>query len=177
MVASTGTEDKTGAPSSIGALAGALIAVLAVRIVALYYNATDLFFDEAQYWSWSLEPDFGYYSKPPLIAWLIRLATETCGSSEFCIRLPSPLLHAMTALAVFAVGPWRDPLRNGWVINCYLATCVGVIPLALICGAIRDIPVFWRLIDCSFGVLGALPLLYCLKVEKQISLAPAQAQP
>ena len=75
------------------------------------------------------------------------------------------------AVAVFAVGPWRDPVRNGWVINCYLATCVGVIPLALICGAIRHIPFFWRLIDCSFGVFGALPLLYCRKLEKQISLA------
>ena len=46
-------------------------AITIFRIAALYFNATDLFFDEAQYWSWSLQPDFGYYSKPPLIAWLI----------------------------------------------------------------------------------------------------------
>jgi hypothetical protein len=80
------------------------------------------------------------------------------------------LAFAHLAVAVFAVGPWRDPVHNGWVINCYLATCIGVIPLALICGAIREIPVFWRLIDCSFGVLGALPLLYCRRLEKQISV-------
>ena len=61
------------------------------------------------------------------------------------------LAFAHLAVAVFAVGPWRDPLRNGWVLNSYLVTCIGVIPLALICGAIREIPVFWRLIDCSFG--------------------------
>lgn len=73
------------------------------------------------------------------------------------------------AVALFAVGPWKDPLRNSWVITCYLVTCVAVIPLALICGAIRDIPLFWRLIDCSFGVLGAVPLLYCLKLEKQLA--------
>jgi hypothetical protein len=74
------------------------------------------------------------------------------------------------ALAVFAVGPWKDPVRNGWVLDCYLVTCVAVIPLALICGAIREIPLFWRLLDCSFGVLGAVPLLYCRKLEKEISL-------
>jgi 4-amino-4-deoxy-L-arabinose transferase-like glycosyltransferase len=78
--------------------------LLAVRLVALSLNATDLFFDEAQYWSWSLEPAFGYYSKPPLIAWLIGAATALCGSGEFCIRLPSPLLHTLTALVVFLIG-------------------------------------------------------------------------
>lgn len=78
--------------------------LLAVRLVALKLNATDLFFDEAQYWSWSLEPAFGYYSKPPLIAWVIGAATAACGSSEFCIRLPSPLMHTATALIVFMIG-------------------------------------------------------------------------
>ena len=46
----------------------ALGALLAIRLVALVFNRTDLFFDEAQYWAWSVEPAFGYYSKPPLIA-------------------------------------------------------------------------------------------------------------
>ena len=45
-------------------------------------NATDLFFDEAQYWAWSLEPAFGYYSKPPLIAWMIALSTSVCGDER-----------------------------------------------------------------------------------------------
>jgi 4-amino-4-deoxy-L-arabinose transferase-like glycosyltransferase len=80
-----------------GILAVALAALLLVRLVALRYNATDLFFDEAQYWNWSQEPAFGYYSKPPLIAWLIGASTALCGASEFCIRLPSPLVHTATA--------------------------------------------------------------------------------
>ena len=42
-----------------------------------------------------------------------------------------------------------------------LIACAGVIPLALIAGQIRGIPPPWRLIDCSFGVFGALPLLIC----------------
>ena len=92
---------KTGWPVALWAGLGVL---LAVRLAALKLNATDLFFDEAQYWSWSLEPAFGYYSKPPLIAWVIGAATAICGSGEFCIRLPSPLVHTATALVVFMIG-------------------------------------------------------------------------
>jgi 4-amino-4-deoxy-L-arabinose transferase-like glycosyltransferase len=91
----------TGWPIALWAGLGLL---LAARLVALKLNATDLFFDEAQYWSWSLEPAFGYYSKPPLIAWVIGAATAVCGSGEFCIRLPSPLMHTVTALIVFLIG-------------------------------------------------------------------------
>ena len=36
--------------------------------------------------------------------------------------------------------------------------------LALICGPLRGIPVYWRLIDCSFGVIGIIPLVYCLRL-------------
>jgi hypothetical protein len=79
------------------------------------------------------------------------------------------LAFAHLAVALFAIGPWRDPVRNGWVINCYLVTCVGVIPLAFICGEIREIPYFWRMLDASFGILGALPLLYCRSLEKKMA--------
>jgi 4-amino-4-deoxy-L-arabinose transferase-like glycosyltransferase len=92
-----------GFQSAFTALLVALTAILAVRIAALALNRTDLFFDEAQYWYWSLEPAFGYYSKPPLIAWLITASTTVCGTSEFCIRLPSPILHTATALLVYVL--------------------------------------------------------------------------
>jgi hypothetical protein len=46
--------------------------------------------------------------------------------------------------------------------------CLGVLPLALIAGPIRGIPVYWRLIDCSFGIIGAVPLLICLRYVRQI---------
>lgn len=94
-VAQTGT---------FGVLWGALASILTARVLALWFNATDLFFDEAQYWSWSLEPAFGYYSKPPLIAWIVGAATSVCGASEFCIRLPSPIIHSATAVVVYAIG-------------------------------------------------------------------------
>lgn len=68
------------------------------------------------------------------------------------------LAFAHLAIAVAFWGPWRDPVRNVWVIEFGMIACVLVIPLALVCGHIRGIPWFWRLIDCSFGVLGILPL-------------------
>lgn len=42
-----------------------------------------------------------------------------------------------------------------------MIACALVIPLAVICGPIRGIPIYWRLIDCSFGVFGIIPLWLC----------------
>jgi hypothetical protein len=65
-------------------------------------------------------------------------------------------------IALFFVGPWREPVSNAWVLKCGLAACAGVIVVALTCGPIRGIPFYWRLIDCSFGIFGGALLLYCL---------------
>ena len=72
-------------------------------------------------------------------------------------------------IAMFFIGPFRDPLRNAWVLRVGIIACAAVIPLALICGPLRNIPFEWRLIDCSFGVLGAIPLFYCLHLTKKLS--------
>jgi hypothetical protein len=69
------------------------------------------------------------------------------------------LAFAHLCIAVAFIGPWRDPVKNRWVIDWALICCIGVVPLALIAGPIRGIPFFHRLIDCSFGVLGAIPLV------------------
>ena len=71
------------------------------------------------------------------------------------------LAFAHLVLAVVFLGAWRDPVRNRWVLTFGLIACAGVIPLALIAGHVRGIPIPWRLIDCSFGVFGAIPLLRC----------------
>ncbi len=71
------------------------------------------------------------------------------------------LAFAHLVIAVAFIGPYRDPIRNKWVITFGLIACAGVIPLALIAGHIRGIPIAWRLLDCSFGVFGGIPLLLC----------------
>ncbi|MDI3338509.1 glycosyltransferase family 39 protein [Defluviimonas aestuarii] len=79
-------------------------AVTLARLVALWFNKTDLFVDESQYWLWGERLDFGYYSKPPLIAWVIRAVTELAGSdAPFWVRLPGAIFHGATALILGAV--------------------------------------------------------------------------
>lgn len=55
------------------------------------------------------------------------------------------------------MGPLRDSVRNVWVVTFGMIACVLVVPYALVFGAVRGIPFWWRLIDCSFGVVGILP--------------------
>lgn len=66
-------------------------------------------------------------------------------------------------IAISFVGALRDPVRNTWLFTFGMIACVLVIPYALIFGAVRGIPFWWRLIDCSFGVFGFIPLWLCRK--------------
>lgn len=71
------------------------------------------------------------------------------------------LAFAHLVIAIAFMRPYIDPVRNKWVISFGLISCAAVVPLALIAGQIRGIPIGWRLIDCSFGVFGSAPLLLC----------------
>lgn len=82
------------------------------------------------------------------------------------------LAFAHVAIAVFFLGPLRDPVRNKWVVQAGLVACGLVVPMALLAGHFRGIPPYWRLIDCSFGVLGALPLGYCLRLTRALETGP-----
>ncbi len=81
------------------------------------------------------------------------------------------LAFAHLVIAVFFIGPLLQPARNIWVLQAGLIACFLVVPLALICGAIRHIPFPWRLLDCSFGLIGALPLWYCLRLANRLTKA------
>jgi hypothetical protein len=71
------------------------------------------------------------------------------------------LAFAHLVIAIAFIGPWIDPVRNKWVITFGLLASAGVVPLALIAGLIRGVPLPWRLIDGSFGILGCIPPLIC----------------
>ena len=61
------------------------------------------------------------------------------------------------------IGPFRDPVRNKWIIEWGMIACAGVPVLALVAGPIRGIPLGWQLIDCLFGVVGFFPLWFVRK--------------
>lgn len=68
------------------------------------------------------------------------------------------LAFAHIVIAIAFIGPLRDPVRNIWVVEFGLIACVLVVPMALVFGPLRGIPLFWRMIDCSFGLFGFIPL-------------------
>jgi hypothetical protein len=100
----------------------AVTLITAARLVWLAASTADLYPDEAQYWFWSLHPALGYYSKPPLIAWIIALTTGAFGDSEFAIRLSAPLLHAAAAGFVYASAARLYDRRTGfWSALAYVS--------------------------------------------------------
>jgi hypothetical protein len=77
------------------------------------------------------------------------------------------LAFAHVVLAIVFIGPYKDPVRNKWVIEFGMIACLAIIPFALLAGYFRGIPFWWRLIDCSFGIIGLMPLAV---VYKKINL-------
>ena len=68
------------------------------------------------------------------------------------------LAFAHLVIAVLFIGVYQHPVRNRWIIQWAMITCICVLPLAFVAGTIRGIPLFHILIDCSFGVIGLIPL-------------------
>ncbi|MEO8207098.1 MAG: hypothetical protein ABI615_13030 [Chthoniobacterales bacterium] len=87
---------------------------------------------------------------------------QTYASFPFIAYGTDWLAFGHLIIALFFVGPFIHPVRNAWVLYCGLVACGAVFALALICGPIRQIPGYWQVIDCSFGAIGSLPLLYCI---------------
>ncbi len=78
------------------------------------------------------------------------------------------LAFAHLVIAVVFIGLLTHPVRNIWCIEFGMIACLMVILLALIAGHIRQIPFFWRIIDCSFGVIGIVPLFLCYRKIKKL---------
>src|SRR4029079_7212204 len=91
-----------------------LFMVFALRLKSNSFAVTDLVFNEAQYWSWSRELDFGYFSKPPLLAWLIRAMSELCGQGEACLRSFPPVFFTLATWFVFLTGRTLYGTRTGF---------------------------------------------------------------
>jgi hypothetical protein len=111
-----------------------------------------------------------------LQGWIHRVWTalrDTNQAHPFMAYGTDWLAFAHFVIAIAFVGAWHDPVRNRWLFDFGLIACALVIPFALIAGAVRGIPFYWRLIDCAFGVGGAIPLYYCRKLALEAErLAP-----
>ena len=134
-----------------GALA-IVVAVTLARIAVLIVSPLELYPDEAQYWWWAQTPDLGYFSKPPLIAWIIWATTALFGDSEWAIRLGMPLLHGGAALLLFAIGRAgfpKSPAVAFWSALAYL-TLPGVSYSAGLASTDAPLLFFWALALFAF---------------------------
>jgi hypothetical protein len=106
-----------------------------------------------------------------LLIWIDRVRqglTDTYARYPFMGYGTDWLAFGHVVIGLAFIGPLRDPVRNKWVIVWGMLACLMVIPAALICGPIRGIPFYWRLIDCSFGVFGIVPLWLALRYTNRL---------
>lgn len=87
-------------------------AAAALHLLYLAHDCPlDLAPDEAHYWDWSRRIDWSYYSKGPLVAWLIRLScelvgpwsVEATGGIAFAVRLPAVVCGSLLLLSLYAL--------------------------------------------------------------------------
>ncbi len=104
-------------------------------------------------------------------AWLYRVwlgVQEMNDKHAFLFYGYDWMAFAHLVIGTAFIGPYREPVRNKWIIDWAMLACFGVFPLAIIAGPIRDIPWFHILIDCSFGIFGLIPLLVVKNWIKQL---------
>ncbi len=90
-----------------------LVIITLIRIYSLFISPIELSVDEAQYWHWSQNLDYGYFTKPPFIAWVIALSTNIFGNEEWAVRLFSPIIHFFISIALWTTTQFAFGLKAG----------------------------------------------------------------
>jgi hypothetical protein len=107
-----------------------------------------------------------------LVTWIDRVLeglSVTAGRYPFIAYGTDWLAFAHLMIAAAFWGPWRDPVRNIWVIEWGMVCCVAIIPLALVAGPVRELPFWWTLIDISFGIFGIIPLIIVRRLIQRLT--------
>ncbi len=107
-----------------------ILTVVSLRYYAMFstdqLGAVDLAIDEAQYLFWSQNLNFGYYSKPPFIAWILSLPSTFCNEIGPCLRTTQPIAFLFTTL--FSSACTFELTKN---IKATALTCISIIILPL----------------------------------------------
>ncbi|MFF3889848.1 hypothetical protein [Streptomyces sp. NPDC001914] len=117
---------------------------------------------------------------PALTDWIerVRRGLDSADAQyPFLLYGTDWLAFAHLVIAVAFYGPYRDPVRNIWVVEFGMIACAGIVPLALICGPIRGIPFWWTVVDMSFGIFGVIPLYVVRKKIKRLEALGAGPVP
>ena len=117
---------------------GAIVAVMLAQTVFLLWGCDwDLCGDEAEYWAWSRKLDWSYFSRGPVVAWLIRLGTELLGglslkltgSLMFAVRFPCVILGGLTAWAVYRLAVLTTSSQRTGLIAVLLLPAIPIFAL------------------------------------------------
>ena len=103
-----------------------------------------------------------------LLTVVLHAVQETGANYPFLFYGNDWLAFAHFVIAVTFIGVLKDPVKNIWVLEFGMIACMMVIPFALVAGGLRGLPIWWRLIDCSFGVIGFIPLWICRRKTLQL---------
>ena len=158
----TGAQFDRYTKAAIAMIAGHLV----VRLILVVVSPLELYADEAQYWRWGQTIEWGYYSKPPMIAWMIHLSTAMFGDSEWAIRIFAPVFHTIAATFLFLLARRMFGslagffstvtylLMPGIILSSWVISTDGVL-FPFWCLALY---LLWRLREDDLGWLGALTL-------------------
>ena len=117
---------------------------------------------------------FGSPHAPAILqSWLVSIRdalTQTEAHYPFLFYGTDWLAFGHFVIAIAFLGALRNPVRNRWLFDFGLIACVLVIPYALVFGGVRGIPLWWRLVDCSFGVIGFVPLWFCRQWAMELEM-------
>ncbi len=112
--------------------------------------------------------------------WLLKVREalrETSARFPFLAYGTDWLAFGHFVIALVFVGAVRDPVRNIWLFQFGMIACALVVPYALVFGGLRGVPIYWRLIDCSFGVFGFIPLWFGYRWTRELAAFTPQATP
>jgi len=113
------------------------------RILYLALDPFDLVHDEAYYWDWSRQLDYGYFSKPPMIAWIIGLSTWLMGDTEFAVRLPATLLGTGSLAFIFLLARRMYDAKVGFWAMLLAAMTPGNVAMSLLMTIDSPFLFFW----------------------------------
>ncbi len=122
-----------------------LIALFCWRVFYLWSAPIELSPDEAYYWEWSRRLDWGYYSKPPMVAWIMALSTWLLGNSAFAVRLPAAILSTMGILFCYLTGRAMFSSRAGLVAALLAAASPGACVAGFIMTIDAPLLCFWSM--------------------------------
>ena len=130
-----------------------LAGVTLLRVLWLAGRPIDLYPDEAQYWIWAQHPAWGYFSKPPMVAWLIWGSIQIFGDTDLAVKLPATLIYFLTSIVVYQIGSrLYDRRIGGWAAIAFI-TLPSVSLSAVIISTDVPLLLFWAL--ASYGLIRA----------------------